>query len=106
MAGISQVTNGWYITSYYQCIAGRPQYTLTRSFLNELYGEYEKKSVTQQSQEVEFTCTVTYPNGDPTARCQAGTDGGFYFIYETGPNAGKLGGAALTASLITNSDAK
>jgi len=105
-AGTEAELYGWYITSYYQCIAGRPQYTLVRPYLNETYGEYKKEIISSQSITVEFTCAVSYPKGDPTARCQAGIDGGFYFIYETGPNAGKLGGAALTASLTTNSDAK
>lgn len=103
--GLSFIVYGWHITSYYQCIATKPQYILSRPYRNNVYGEYEKRNVTGQSATVELECLLSFPDNDPTVCCRAGIDGAFYFIYTTGSNAGKQGGAALTASLTTNSDA-
>ena len=105
-AGTEAELYGWYVTSYYQCIAQRPQYTKVRPYCNEYYGKYETTNITSQSVTLKFEYALPFPDFNPTIRCQAGIDGGFYFIYTTGPNAGKLGGAALTASITTNSDAK
>ena len=105
MNGLNFIVYGWHITSYYQCVATKPQYILARPYRNHVYGEYEKTNVTSQSATVKLECVLSFPDNDPTVRCQAGIDGAFYFIYTTGNNAGTQGGAALTASITTNSDA-